>query len=72
MASSQVSADDEPDAPDAPDAPAGGLAATSTTIRSAPRAAISASSAGRREMTASERRWKTCSGRSSTPSAPYQ
>jgi hypothetical protein len=55
-----------------PDASAGGLAATSTTIRPAPSAVTSASSAGRRETTASARRWKTCSGRSSTPSAPYQ
>jgi len=56
--------------------PDGGVAAdglaTSTTIRPAPSAATSASSAGRRDTTDSARRWNTCSGRSSTPSAPYQ
>jgi hypothetical protein len=70
MASCQWPPSGEPDGGE-PDASADGLA-TSTTIRPAPSAATSASSAGRRDTTDSARRWNTCSGRSSTPSAPYQ
>jgi hypothetical protein len=64
MASSRCSPAGEPDAPDA--------SAISTTMRSAPRAEPSSGAAGRRETTVSARRGKTCSGRYSTPSAPYQ
>jgi hypothetical protein len=55
-----------------PEASADGLTATSTTIRSAPSAEPSSAAVGRRETTVSARREKICSGRYSTPSAPYQ
>jgi hypothetical protein len=55
-----------------PDVSVGGVTETSTTTRSAPSAELSSTAAGRRETTVSARRWKTRSGRSSTPSAPNQ
>jgi len=50
----------------------GGLVHSSTTTCSGPSTFASAGRDGRRSSTVSDRRWKICSGRISTLSAPYQ